>query len=454
MSARLETQHDLEGVLLYLANHGQHVHSIHLEGNMYNKTHVTLRQLPPNLQLENLELGGFHMQLQPHSAFEGVMRPGMTLKQLKLANCKLLDGAEGLAAALALLPDLQHLSFSVTFFGRRYGCQSTFRTEGLSGLQYLTYLELAGDIEAGPVQDGPVLQPLQAMTRLVDLRLSCAKPAVIDSSIMSGMKHLTLLKLSEETYDYANTLQFDPEALAGKTQLQHLSIHCSIPGGAAGIVQLLCHLPLLQQLTHLDLAGSLTTVLGDFGIPPATAYSALTACSKLQHLNISRCKLPGDAWQHVFPAGRQLPHLQTLHISHVLQHWGDCIVAPEGTRLASCCPGLQVLDMENLQCNGELCAPLKGLRSLHTLRLASRWTGWEGWGFVAQLSGLQELALWAPITSVQEEGLLLQLSQLKQLTQLEFEQDSGAAAGGGSVIMRTLVGDLGRDVRDWQPMCI
>jgi hypothetical protein len=79
------------------------------------------------------------------------------------------------------------------------------------------------------------------------------------------------------------------------------------------VAELLLHLKQMQQLTYLDLKGSLTyewlrdaqgepilleqegeysdeTRVAD---PPGAAFAALTACSKLQHLNINSCTLPG-----------------------------------------------------------------------------------------------------------------------------------------------------------------
>jgi hypothetical protein len=103
----------------------------------------------------------------------------------------------------------------------------------------------------------------------------------------------------------------EPGALAGKTQLQRLQVkymHPKLTG--AQLAQLLSHLQPLQQLTNLNLAHSLTADEQDS--PPAAAYAALTASSKLQHLDLTCCTLQAGAWQHMFPAGRQLPQLLSL----------------------------------------------------------------------------------------------------------------------------------------------
>jgi hypothetical protein len=179
---------------------------------------------------------------------------------------------------------------------------------------------------------------------------------------------------------------------------------------------MLSHLPHLQQLTLLDLACSVA-VFQDSNLP-AAAFSALTASSKLQHLNVNYCRLPRGAWQHMFPAGRQLPHLQSLAIAGVTEaEGGESAAAPEGTRLVSCCPGLRSLNMQYLRCSTELLSPLQRLSWLHVLQLGSYMAGWEGMEAVSQLTGLQKLTLRA---SGAAEGLLLKLTELKHVTLLDF----------------------------------
>ena len=82
---------------------------------------------------------------------------------------------------------------------------------------------------------------------------------------------------------------------------------------ANGKAQLMSQLQHLQQLTHLDLKGNLVSVVQEDN-PPAAAYAALVASSRLQHLNISKCMMPDSAWQHIFPPGGQLPQLRELII--------------------------------------------------------------------------------------------------------------------------------------------
>jgi hypothetical protein len=347
------------------------------------------------------------------------VRPGVPLKQLRLQGCVLHDSAEGLAVALALLPDLQHLSISPAQRVSSFG----FPIKALLGLQQLTYLELAGIVVRNPDNEGPALQPLQALTRLVDLRLHIKhQQAAVYSSMVSASQHLTRLELTGQVV-------LAHGVLATLTQLQHLRVTLFNRADRTlrdqqGLHQRtwqqlqgqLSQLQALQQLTHLAVRCDSRRE----GNPPAAAFSALTASSKLQHLDISKCRLPSDAWQHVFPTGRQLPELQYLDISDVQTLPRGPAAAPEATRLVSCCPGLQCLDMRNLQYSAEFLAPLQGLSGLHTLRLGSRIQEEGGpppVEAVAQLTGLRELTLSSPRSG----GGLLQLTQLQQLTLLEFE---------------------------------
>jgi hypothetical protein len=277
----------------------------------------------------------------------------------------------------------------------------------------------------GADQGQSALQPLQALTRLQDLRLSPYEhegtPTVL-ASMLSGMHSLTHLQTSGMNADEG--LLVEPEVLAGKSLLQHLQVGwCTIKGGAAGAAQLLSYLQPLQQLTHLDMGLSKWE-----GSPPAAAFSALTASSKLRHLDLHGCTLPAGVWQHVFPAGRQLPHLRSLKLNWVKAPDGSPSPAPEGRRLVSCCPGLQSLDVGSLQYSAELLAALQELSGLRTLcwraSSISNTVGTlltmplEDLPMLCQLTGLVQLSLVLPEGATTE---LLQLSKLQELTSLECQ---------------------------------
>jgi hypothetical protein len=90
------------------------------------------------------------------------------------------------------------------------------------------------------------LQPLQSLTRLVDLRLSLSVPTPITNSVLSGMRHLTGLKV----YLAA---ELGPGALAAVTQLQCLQVLVT-PREGRGMPWLF-QLHYLQQLTQLEVSG-------------------------------------------------------------------------------------------------------------------------------------------------------------------------------------------------------
>jgi hypothetical protein len=425
----LRPQQQADTVLLYLNRHGGHVNSLQL--SVSPEDELTLHELPPTLQLHSLELEGCSLQLLPDKGFQGVLGAAVAagappLKQLQLGLCTLLDEAEGLAAALLQLPALEHLCLrcNINPAGVDHDWL-TFPTGVLQQLQQLTYLELAVVHLQGPDQTSPALQPLTALTRLVDLQLmTCIHKISVTADMLSGMCHLTRLALREAG--------FEPAALAGKAKLQHLELmswRLQRAGRAAGVVQLLSQLQQHTQLTHLDLRDSVRAV--EERNPPAAAYAALTASSKLQHLNISGSKVPANVWQHLFPTGRQLLHLTSLSVARVKQ-LPEGVAAPfEGSRIISCCPNLQSLSMSSLRYSTQQLTQLQGLSGLHTLRLVTG-TGRVAPGrasadtaetllAVCQLTGLRELELLVCDNPTQLLVTRLQhLRQLPHLTALQF----------------------------------
>jgi hypothetical protein len=361
-----------QSLLPYLYKYSQYVDSLDLWTRAVT---AYLYQLPPALQLTSLILQSaelqlystleFHnpgVELHPDYSWQGVLTtPGLRgLKQLRLRDCTLLDGTKGLAAALKQLPGLQHLSLdSLRTRGRDWQFEVYFPTDVLEQLQHLTFLELRGDCLLHPQLNGGSnsLQPLQALTRLADLRIKSGDGEGITAEILSSLCNLTRLELPCETV---------PAMLAGKSRLQHVYIrYYSTEGSAAGAAALLSQLQQLKQLTHLDLHGRLAGFQG--GNPPAAAFSAITASSKLQCLDMTACTLPAGVWQHMFPDGRQLPHLKILVLSEVQQPSGEPAAAPDSSRLISCCPGLQTLGMYGLEYSVEQLAPLRQLRGLRII---------------------------------------------------------------------------------------
>jgi hypothetical protein len=406
-------QQQFSSVLQYISTYGRHIVSIDLKAYkpLCSMHHVIMLQELPHNQLRglsSLRLNRLLLQLQPGCGFQGAL--GAPITSLQLERCVLLDGEQGLAAALPLLPKLQHLS--LIGIVTRSGSPVGFPSSAMQSLQQLTYLETTGPWSPEPHG----VQHLQGLTRLQDLRLHGLHTVLgkhsIQASVMAGLRQLTHLKVE----GYKNSCVFEPGMLEGKSLLQHLAVvDCSIAGGSAGVEQLLWYMPQLEHLTYINFRSSLRL---EGSSPPASAYTALTASSKLQHLNIRFCTLPDHVWQHLFPVNglTSLPQLQELHIGAIRNPAGPA-AAPEISRLVSCYPGLQVLTMPNLQYSAERLAPLTGLTGLTRLDLIPVAGSTEGLEVVCQLTGLRQLHLTDPRG---DEGLLLQLTQLKQLTKLQY----------------------------------
>jgi hypothetical protein len=155
------------------------------------------------------------------------------------------------------------------------------------------------------------------------------------------------------------------------------------------------------------------------------AYSALTASSRLQHLDISKNFLPPGVWEHILSAGRCLLELRALNCTEVRQildederdAYSDSEAPLQGTRLVSCCPGLQYLNVTEWECDAQLLAPLQGLSDLRTLLVTCEDRTGGLLADVCQLTGLRELN--HTRNRVVKPGML-QLSRLKQLTCLVY----------------------------------
>jgi hypothetical protein len=132
---------------------------------------------------------------------------------------------------------------------------------------------------------------LPALTALQSLHL---KHFIVEPSKLHEVTQLTSLHLVDAVFSPTQLL-----ALLGKlTQLQQL--HVSRPEEMDSIS---------VKLTGTELHGAADRAWP----PPSVEYAGLTASSQLQDLSLTNCQLPPGIWQHVFPAGRQLPQLQSLY---------------------------------------------------------------------------------------------------------------------------------------------
>lgn len=168
---------------------------------------LPLRELP-KLRLSSLQLKRLGLQLLPVEGFCGVLggAVGRTdLTRLELDSCSVeycslpsyssvvRDEIREWEAALPQLPGLVHFSLDNTGFSDTV--PFVFPTGVLREMQQLTFLELAAVQLEGPQHGEPALQPLQALTRLADLRVVASGGICLGSSMLSGTAFLTRLHL-------------------------------------------------------------------------------------------------------------------------------------------------------------------------------------------------------------------------------------------------------------------
>jgi hypothetical protein len=310
--------------------------------------------------------------------------------------------------------------------------------------QHIFSCDLICHPHTGRVEDSYIFATLPKLRRLRGVKVQLEVRNLTSMPNLTAAAHLTRLVL---VYSIA---RLQPGALASLSQMQHLAVIQSKilsdsdpefqadpaadrAAAAAGMAQLLDDLPQLQQLTYLDLGCSRATWVAEGALQGENpqAYSALTASSRLQHLDLSNNCLPAGVWEHIFPSGRQLPHLKTLDISWVVHPragegtWAPIASLP-GALIASCCPALQTLRVKGMKYSTEGLAPLQQLSSLWELVLVPRrslrdrylrlWRA--GQVVLPKLTGLRRLSIVG--AGRESEGLLLQLSALRQLTQLTY----------------------------------
>jgi len=185
--------------------------------------------------------------------------------------------------------------------------------------------------------------------------------------------------------------------------------------GAGGPLKELQH---LQQLTHLSLSGMLRRT----DQHALAACRALTASSKLQHLDLSYCQLPEplggySVWQFMLPADKQLPDLLRLY----LQHSGNAAMWPtDVASLTRCCANLEVLHMPPLAGQpADAFAHLCGLTGLQELSVRGSTIDDAALAVLAQLTGLTYLNVGhLPGTTFSGVRSMLPLTRLRQLRRL------------------------------------
>lgn len=412
--------------LQWLSHHGQHVTKLHLISYhlLMSRLAQPLRQLPcPNLLELRVHRGC--VQLGPGDGYPGVVLGCSKLTLLEL-SCNILD-----AQASAPLPDclstLVHLQcLSVTPWKPSpddsvHGLHAAV----LPCLKHLTSLGVRSLSVENLLQVG-ALSGLETLTLWVQ-GLGAVGPASVPGlAFPASLTNLTVMSDVE-----AGILSLVP------TGLQALSLEEGlVVGPAEGPDSLLSHLARLHCLTSLrvDIPAELPWPA------PGPAYSALTASSSLVSFVLRDQMLPAAAWQHVFPASRQLPHLTLLDVGCECGDWDA--PAPESAwgaadlcSLVSCCPNLrQVADSDEgnggvFFQHGSHVSELRKLTALTNIDLqyapasvANFEATLQGLAAVTQLKDVV-ISLANPLTV----GALLPLTRLTALTTLRVSLYPGAA---------------------------
>lgn len=440
----------IEGKLLpWLQHHGQYVTSLSCRDSWSVFGLYIIRTLPGTSNLQELCLDNCAMQLAPTDQHPGILQAatGLTAVDFSMADADdfIPDGL-GSLTALHALPALQSFSLSVREeqgLDDDYdpGDQDVLPSSVLCGLTGLTRLFLYGVLALESLQPFSCLSSLQQLHLQPYIPLVDAAGAVEQGQQPFRQLHaLTRLELAIPECTLVSTNA--RPAFAGCTALQSLSlaigVHASafqgltgltslcvkvpavIEGGAAGVAAALAH---ISRMPHLEL---LVLECRDDSRAPVALHGhtaqlcgVVTGCAGLERLNLSGLVLPPAAWSDLFPPGRQLLQLHSLHVKWDDAWWdvkGARLDGDELRHLVRCCPGLTSLGSDVLSAfrPGLCLEPLLELRQLESLDCTSVDDGPGSMGVLTRMRWLKRLTVVAG-SSLSDAGLL----QLTVLTGLE-----------------------------------
>lgn len=387
------------------------------------------------------------------------------LQELQLERCQPTVRTFMLLPSLKALTKLQFVDVDYSYLklgrpptGHPFG--DDIMPQILQQLTLLQDLEISGSLREGNaapgLRDGS-LDGLSSLQRLQRLRLEV--PRELDHSVFSRLPpSLTALELQGAPGgDGWLDIRDQPLFLQGLTSLQHLWLRSiliptsrlTVLTSSSSLTSLhvenvvghpwMDGLGLMGALLELKSLRNLNVADNFWRTPwPPQMFCALTAASDHTALHIwdrSEQPLPQGALQHMFPAGKQLPQLQVLHIFSLQNFYSEeqlqktftgasppwCVDSKDITRMAETCPGLQELELRHVVKRSMAVGCLADLRlcSLRTLRLAGAAFKAAAVKPILQLTGLQQLE-WtdSPLT----DAGLKQLTELTGLTRLRVER--------------------------------
>jgi len=400
IEATLCGQPAVDNFATYLQQHRNHLTSLVLIGQGSDLSDRPELQQLPCQHLQELYLISLNLGWGADEDHLSILDKATAITRLEL------ETADCFPAAMAVLPNLQHLCID----GWDGGCLSdekgSFETAfAFSSLQQLTHLGLT---RVNICSDN--LAYISSMTHLHTLNLSHCCMLWSDTPGLSLPPSLQHLELGGDC--------FQPSVLGAAAQLTHLDLadaYIENEGGVVGGSWLLEFLSKQQALDHLCLSRSST-----YWPPPSAVFQALVASSStLRVLDIDDCYLQDGVFAHIFPPAPSpalvLPRLEDLVVSQL----------PPGAvaGLVRSCPALQraTLRVEPLGAHLAALSQLSALTSLQ-LPLEPQADGndnariAESIQSVAGLTRLQELHLWLHACCVLRWQVVLPLTALRQLT--------------------------------------
>lgn len=108
ITARFNSQQQLDGCVRYLSKHGGHVGGINFFSEHSVGTRLCLRELPSNLQLTSLQLTACDLE------FNSLQKISMALKQLQLKHSWVIGGNRCQCSAICLVWSTSAITVALT----------------------------------------------------------------------------------------------------------------------------------------------------------------------------------------------------------------------------------------------------------------------------------------------------------------------------------------------------
>jgi hypothetical protein len=245
----------------------------------------TTVQCLPCPQLQNLRLRGLPLQLQPSDGHAGVLHHCSGLTALTLDQCEIQDG-EAAFAALAALPQLQHLVIEVPF-NKEYlhllpALQQMSSLTNLN-LDYWSTYEAAGceDLWQELSEQMEQQSPFSGLVNLQQLRWISPSQGTPFDGLPGGLpSQLVKLTNLDVNYDYVPTARSQLQQLSSMTALRDLNIN---------IYNSYDTLPDFSVLEKLSQLTSLGIKCSNLSISAASTSAWASCLTALERLTLIQC---------------------------------------------------------------------------------------------------------------------------------------------------------------------